>query len=70
MQAVIERVIKIITANFPNGIRDDFIDLNKILKIYFANYDDEIISRNKIAEIIHSNGIAVDGRFGSVKQIV
>ena len=63
MQAVIERITEIITTNFPNGIRNDFIDSNKVLQIYSADYDDEIISRNKIAEIIHSNGIAVGGRF-------
>ena len=70
MQTFIERITKIITANFPDGIRDDFIDSNKVFKTYFDNYNNEIISRNKIAEIIHANGIDFQNLYDGEKIFV
>ena len=63
MQSVAKKIIEIITGNFYNGIRDDFIDTSKILRIYSANYSDENISRGLIANVIHENGIETGGRF-------
>ena len=63
MQDNIKRITEIITANFPNGIRDDFIDTNKVLRIYSANYANENISRDLIVKAIHKNGIGDSGRF-------
>lgn len=62
MQDVIKRITDIIIANFPNGIRDDFIDAGKVLRIYSANYSDEI-SRAAVIDAIRANGIADGGRF-------
>lgn len=63
MQDVTKKIIEIIMANFPNGIRDDFIDTNKVRRIYSANYTDENISRDLIVDVIHANGIENGGRF-------
>ena len=63
MQTVIEKVIDIIRENFPNGIRNDYIDTNKILKLYLSNYTNEIISREFVTSVIHINGIELSGRF-------
>ena len=63
MQDTVKRIIEIITANFSNGIRDDFIDTNKVLRIYSANYANENISRDLIVKAIHENGIEDSGRF-------
>lgn len=63
MQDTVKRIINIIIANFPNGIRDDFIDTNKVLRIYLANYANENISRDLIAKVIYENGIGDNGRF-------
>jgi len=62
MQDIIKRIIKIIVANFPNGIRDDFIDTSKVLRIYSTDYANEKISRDLITDVIR-NGIADGGRF-------
>ena len=63
MQTVIEKVIDIIRENFPNGIRNDYIDTNKILRLYSSNRADEIISREFVTAVIHANGIELSGRF-------
>jgi len=63
MLDTMKNVIEIIKENFPNGIRDDFIDTNKVSRIYSASYDGEHISRNYIVEIIRANGIEDGGRF-------
>jgi len=63
MLDTIKKVTEIIRNNFPNGIRDDFIDTNKVSRIYSASYDGEHISRNYIVEIIRANGIEDGGRF-------
>ncbi len=63
MLDTMKNVIEIIKENFPNGIRDDFIDTNKVSRIYSASYDSEHISRNYIVEIIRANGIEDGGRF-------
>lgn len=57
------QVIEIIKSYFPNGLRDDFIDTNKILLIYSANFPKEKISRNLIADVIRANGIEDNGKF-------
>jgi len=68
MQDVVKEIIEVITNNFPKGIRDDFIDANKILRIYSANHTDENISRDLIAEVIHSNGLEDGGRFYFISE--
>lgn len=68
MQNVRERIIEIITANFPNGIRDDFIDTNKVLRIYSSDYVDEKISRDMVANVIHTNGIEDGSRFYFIEE--
>ena len=55
-------------SDFPNGIRDDFIDTNKVLRIYSSKHADGNISRNLVADVIHANGIENGGRFYFVKE--
>ncbi len=62
MKNIIQRIINIIKENFPNGVRADFIDANKIFRLYAANYHEEI-SRAKIIEIICKNGVENGGRY-------
>ena len=40
-----ENAGEIIMSDFPNGIRDDFIDTNKVLRIYSSKHADEKISK-------------------------
>lgn len=63
MQDIVKNVVDIMRSNFPNGIRDDFIDTSKVSRIYSVNNDGEHISRNYIVEIIRANGIEDGGRF-------
>ena len=63
MQDIVKNVVDIMRSNFPNGIRDDFIDTSKVSRIYSVNNDGEQISRNYIVEIIRANGIEDGGRF-------
>ena len=56
------KIIDIVAENFPNGIRDDFIDTNKVWRIYRAKYSEEI-SRKEIADVIRSKGLEANGRF-------
>ena len=63
MSDVAKKIIEIIKENFPNGIRDDFIDTRKILRIYSANHAEENISQEFIAEVIRAAGIDDGGRF-------
>ena len=63
MQDVEKKIVDIIKANFPNGLRDDFIDAGKVLRIYSANYSDEKIPRTAVIDVIRANGIESDGRF-------
>ena len=58
-----EKILKIIADNFPNGIRDDFIDTNRVLKIYSATHADENVSLDFIATVIRANGTKNGGRF-------
>ena len=37
MQDITETIIEIIKNNFPNGIRTDFIDINKVMRIYLSS---------------------------------
>ena len=63
MQSVVEQVIDIIRENFPNGIRNDYIDTNKILKLYSSTHDNGNLSREFVTSVIHVNGIELRGRF-------
>lgn len=63
MQNIEEKIIKIIKENFSNGVRDDYIATNKILKIYLSNCDDENISREFISDVIRNNGIEQGGQY-------
>ncbi len=58
-----KKVLEIIKEHFQNGIRDDFIDTNKVRKIYSTNYSGENVSRDFVIEIIRANGIEDGGRF-------
>ena len=62
MQDTEPKIIDIIKKNFPNGVRADFIDANKIFRLYAANYHEEI-SRDKIIETICKNGVENGGRY-------
>jgi len=63
MEDKVKNVIEIIRGNFPNGIRDDFIDTNKVRKIYLTSYPDENITRDFVAVVIRTHGIEDGGRF-------
>lgn len=58
-----EKIVKIIAENFPNGVRDDFIDINKILRIYRAEFPSENISADEVKDIIYAKGTENNGRF-------
>ena len=68
MQNTVEKIIKIIRENFPNGIRDDFIDTGKVLKIFAASNDGKNVLRGLISEVIHTNGIEDGGRFYFISE--
>ena len=68
MQNVAERIAEIVRDNFPNGIRDDFIDANKILRIYAAKYADENLSPSTVVEVVRANGIEIGGRFHFISE--
>lgn len=59
----IKKVLEIIAENFPNGIREDFIDMNRVAKIYSETHAGENISPEFIATVIRANGIEKDGRY-------
>ena len=65
MKIIANKIIKIIRENFPNGIRSDFIDTRKVLRIYSEDDQQlhEKISCRAIADIIRENGIETGGRF-------
>ncbi len=62
MQDITETIIEIIKNNFPNGIRNDFIDIGKVMRI-LSSPEHENVLRNYIADIIQSNGVECGGRF-------
>lgn len=63
MQDTAKNIIEIIKENFPNGIRDDFIDINKVLRLYLARHANEENLRSLIGYIICRDGIADGGRY-------
>ena len=67
MKDIAQKIIEIIKKNFPNGVRADFIDANKIARLYAANYHEEI-SRAQILEIICKSGIENGGRFYFISE--
>ena len=68
MQNSIKKIIEIIISNFPNGIRDDFIDTHKVMRIYSSSYTGESISQDSIADVIHTKGIEHCGRFYFIEE--
>lgn len=64
----VQRIIGIIKENFSNGVRNDFIDINRVLRIYLNSYPEEKISRDFIIEVIRLNGIKVGTRFYFVSE--
>ena len=62
-QDTVKRFKYIIEENFSNGVRDDVIDINKILRIFSDYYPGEIIFRDRLVEIIHTTCIENSGRF-------
>ena len=54
-----KKILTTIRAEFPNGIRDDFIDAKKILRAHST----ENISLQTVVEFIHANGIKIGERF-------
>ena len=67
-QDMVQRFINIVEENFSNGIRDDFIDTGKILRIFSVYYPEEIIYRDSLIELIHTNGIETSGRFYFISE--
>lgn len=65
MKNIYKEIINIIRENFSNGIRNDFIDARKVLRIYQGREKctNEKISCTVIADIIRTNGIENSGRF-------
>ena len=57
-----KKIVGVVNENFPNGVRDDFIDTNKVLKIYRTRYTEKI-SHKDIADFIRINGLEEGGRF-------
>ncbi|MBR6012953.1 MAG: hypothetical protein IK062_04115 [Selenomonadaceae bacterium] len=68
MQDNAKQIINIIKENFSNGIRNDFIDINKVLKIYLNSYPEEQISRDFTIDVIRLNGIKAGTRFYFVSE--
>lgn len=68
MENISAKIIDIVKENFPNGVRDDYIDMNKIFRIYSAQYPDENISREFISEVVRENGIANGNRFYFISE--
>ncbi|MBQ9486957.1 MAG: hypothetical protein IJU91_04020 [Selenomonadaceae bacterium] len=68
MQNVTQKIIEIITANFPNGIRNDFIDINKIFRIYAAENSAENIVRDLISDVIQEKGVEDGGKFFFISE--
>lgn len=68
MKDTARKIISIIKENFSNGIRDDFIDVNKLLKIFLDKYPNENISREFIFEVIRSIGIKNGTRFYFISE--
>ena len=65
----VKDVIQIIQDNFPHGIRRDFIDTCKVLRIYsesvscgFVCESSELLRRS-VADVIRRHGIEQRGRF-------
>lgn len=63
MQSTETKIIEIIKENFPNGIRDDFIDINKVRRLYLESHANEDNLRDIISYIIRRDGIADGERF-------
>ena len=62
-----KKIVGVVNENFPNGVRDDFIDTNKVLRIYRMRYAEKI-SRRDIADFIRVNGLEDGGRFYFVSK--
>ena len=62
-QDTVKIFFNIVEENFSNGIRDDFIDTGKILRLFSAYYPKVIIFRDSVIDFIHTNGIENSGRF-------
>ena len=58
-----KKIINVIQNNFPNGVRDDYITVNKILNLYLDNLSNEMVARDEILTTIQSYGIRDSGRF-------
>lgn len=56
-------VLDVIRDNFPNGIRDDIIDISRVLRIYSATYPGESVSGDFVLEVIRETGIRDGDRF-------
>ena len=63
-----KKIINVIKDNFSNGIRDDAIDVKKVLCICLANRPTEKISVDFIRDVIRSEGIKVGKRFYFVSE--
>ena len=63
MLDVEEIIVDVIKENFPNGIRDDFIDTGKVLRLLSTGGLTVRLSRNFIADVIRANGVEEGGRF-------
>lgn len=62
MRTRAKKIIDIIEENFPNGVRKDYIDTGKILRLYSSAHEDKI-SRAFVNDFIQINGVEIGGRF-------
>lgn len=63
MPETTKKILEIIRKNFPNGVRADFIDTNKILRMYAAKFAGEKISNALIDETIRAHGLRSGEKF-------
>ena len=68
MQSITRKVIEIIRGNFANGIRDDFIDTSKVLRLCSSVNPNEQITRKQVSDIIRAEGIKHGSRFYFVSE--
>lgn len=63
MRNIVKKILELLNANFPNGIREDPTDTDKILRLYSEKFPDEIISKRLAVRVIHNFGTEYDGKF-------
>lgn len=55
-----KQVLEVVAEGFPHGIRPaSIIDLNKVKRLYFAKYSEEISSGMNISELLNAEGLII-----------